>query len=201
MSSSTELDELDKIAEEVRRCTLCPLWRSRTNTVPGEGNHRAEVMLIGEGPGEDEDLQGRPFVGRSGKLLTEALKEAGWSREDVFITNVVKCRPPDNREPTPEERSICSDRYLRKQIEAINPRLIILLGAVAVKTLLGIGSVTAVRGKAFEKHGRKYFCTYHPAAALYNPANKTTFFKDIQRAKELADSLKPFYKQRTLDEG
>lgn len=191
---------LDAIAEEIRSCRLCPLWRGRRNAVPGEGNPRAELMFIGEGPGEEEDLQGRPFVGRSGKLLTEALEKAGIRREDVYITNVVKCRPPENREPTPEERKICTNNYLFRQIEAVNPRLIVLLGSVAVQTLLGISSVTAVRGKAFEKRGRRFFCTYHPAAALYNPGNKETFFNDIKQARELLESLKPFDKQKTLFE-
>lgn len=168
--------------------------------MPGEGNPRAELMFIGEGPGEEEDMQGRPFVGRSGKLLTEALEKAGIRREDVYITNVVKCRPPENREPTPEERKICTNNYLFRQIETVNPRLIVLLGSVAVQTLLGISSVTAVRGKAFEKRGRRFFCTYHPAAALYNPGNKETFFNDIKQARELLESLKPFDKQKTLFE-
>ncbi|MCS7137696.1 MAG: uracil-DNA glycosylase, partial [Candidatus Caldarchaeum sp.] len=123
---------MDAVADEVRGCRLCPLWMSRRNAVPGEGNPNAEVMFIGEGPGEDEDLQGRPFVGRSGKLLTEALEKAGIRREDVFITNVVKCRPPGNREPTPEETSVCTKNYLFRQIELVNPRLIVLLGSVAV---------------------------------------------------------------------
>lgn len=191
---------LDAIAEEVRACRLCPLWRGRRNAVPGEGNPRAELMFIGEGPGEEEDLQGRPFVGRSGRLLTEALEKAGIRREDVFITNVVKCRPPENREPTPEERQTCTNKYLFRQIEAVNPRLIVLLGSVAVQTLLGISSVTAVRGKAFEKMGRRFFCTYHPAAALYNPGNRETFFSDIKKARELLESLRPFDKQKTLFE-
>lgn len=189
------------VAEEVRGCRLCPLWRSRRNAVPGEGNPKAEVMFVGEGPGEEEDLQGRPFVGRSGKLLTEALEKAGWRREEVFITNVVKCRPPVNREPEPEESSVCVSHYLRRQIDAVNPRLIVLLGAVAVRTLLGVASVTAVRGKAYEKMGRRFFCTFHPAAALYNPGNRDVFFADILRAKELAESLRAFPRQSRLDEG
>jgi len=193
------MSALEFLASQIRECRLCPLWKSRTNPVPGEGNPHAEIMIVGEGPGEEEDLQGRPFVGRSGRLLTEALRQAGLNREDVFITNVVKCRPPNNREPTPEERTTCINNYLLKQIEAVNPRVILLLGSVAVQSLLGIGSVTAVRGKTFEKKGRVYFCTFHPAAALYNPNNKSIFFRDIQSAKELNDSLKSFVKQRRLD--
>ncbi|MCS6783583.1 MAG: uracil-DNA glycosylase [Candidatus Caldarchaeum sp.] len=191
-------DVLAGVADEVRRCVLCPLHRGRLNAVPGEGRADAEIMFIGEGPGEDEDLQGRPFVGRSGKLLTEALEAAGLRREDVFITNVVKCRPPGNREPTPEERNICTKSYLFRQIDAVNPRLIVLLGSVAVQTLLNISSVTAVRGRAFEKGGRRFFVTFHPAAALYNPANRDIFFHDIKKAKELADSLKSFPRQSRL---
>jgi len=190
---------LEEVAEEVRRCRLCPLWKDRRNVVPGEGNPSAEIMVVGEGPGEEEDLQGRPFVGRAGKLLNEALSNAGLRREDVYITNIVKCRPPGNREPTPEESKICVERYLRRQIEAVNPRVVLLLGAVAVKNMLGIGSVTAVRGKAFTKGGHVFFCTFHPAAALYNPGNKPVFFKDIAAAKEMAESLRSFPRQRTLD--
>ncbi|MEM2114417.1 MAG: uracil-DNA glycosylase [Candidatus Caldarchaeum sp.] len=191
---------LEEIAEEIRRCNLCPLWRGRTNAVPGEGNQQAEVMIVGEGPGEEEDLQGRPFVGRSGRLLTEAMEKAGLRREEVYITNVVKCRPPENREPSPEERSTCVGKYLFRQMEAVKPRMVLLLGSVAVQTLLGKPSITAVRGRAFEKDGIVYFCTYHPAAALYNPANKTTFFKDLEKAKTLLNDLKAFAKQKTLDE-
>jgi DNA polymerase len=190
---------LEEIAGEVRVCRLCPLWERRRNAVPGEGNPSAEIMVVGEGPGEEEDLQGRPFVGRAGRLLTEALANAGLRREDVFITNVVKCRPPGNREPTPEESKICVEKYLRRQMEAVNPRVVLLLGAVAVKTLLGIGSVTAVRGRAFTKGGRVFFCTFHPAAALYNPGNKPVFFKDVAAARELAESLRGFPRQKTLD--
>ncbi len=196
---SVLMDELEEIALQIRSCRLCPLWANRRNAVPGEGNPRAEIMIVGEGPGEDEDLQGRPFVGRSGRLLTEALENAGIKREEVFITNVVKCRPPQNREPTPEERAICSAKYLYKQMDVVKPRLVLLLGAVAVQTVLGKGSVTAVRGKAFEKNGRVFFCTFHPAAVLYNPANKTVFFQDIAKAKELATDLRAFTKQQTLD--
>ncbi|MCS7138205.1 MAG: uracil-DNA glycosylase [Candidatus Caldarchaeum sp.] len=194
------MSSLEEVAEEIRLCRLCPLWRSRTNTVPGEGRRDAEVMVVGEGPGEEEDAQGRPFVGRSGRLLTEALEKAGLRREEVFITNVVKCRPPDNREPLPEERETCVSTYLYRQMAAVKPRMVILLGSVAVQTLLGKPSVSSVRGKAFEKDDVVYFCTYHPAAALYNPANKTTFFKDIEKAKQLLESLKAFKKQKTLDD-
>jgi uracil-DNA glycosylase family 4 len=181
---------LEEVAEEVRGCRLCPLWEGRRNAVPGEGNPSAEIMIVGEGPGEEEDLQGRPFVGRAGRLLTQALAHAGLRREDVYITNVVKCRPPGNREPTPEESKVCVEKYLRRQMEAVNPRVVLLLGTVAVRSLLGIGSVMAVRGKSITKGGRVFFCTIHPAAALYNPASRPLLFKDVAAAKGLAESLR-----------
>lgn len=155
---------LQEIAEKIKSCTFCPLSKNRTNAVPGDGPSKADIMIIGEGPGEDEDEQGRPFFGRAGKLLTQALESAGLKREEVFITNVVKCRPPENREPTIVERDTCMNNYLYKQIELVNPKVICLLGSVAVQALLGKRSVTAVRGKVFEKMVRVFFSTIHPAA-------------------------------------
>lgn len=171
-------DSLEIIADEVRECTLCKLCESRTNAVPGEGSSFAKIMFIGEAPGRNEDEQGRPFVGAAGKLLTEALQEAGLSREDVFITNVVKCRPPNNRVPMEEERSACRP-YLERQIKLINPRIICILGRTAYESLLGGGSITSNRGKLIRHGNRFYFLTVHPAAVIYNPELKSLFKKDI----------------------
>lgn len=171
-------DTLEIIADEVRKCTLCKLSEGRTNAVPGEGSNFARIMFIGEAPGRSEDEQGRPFVGAAGKLLTEALQEAGLSREDVFITNVVKCRPPNNRVPTEEERVTCRP-YLERQIKLINPRIICILGRTAYESLLGGGSITSNRGRLVRHDNRFYFLTVHPAAVIYNPELKSIFKKDI----------------------
>jgi DNA polymerase len=166
---------LEIIADEVRKCILCRLSEGRTNAVPGEGNGFAKIMFIGEAPGRSEDQQGRPFVGAAGKLLTEALQEAGLSREDVFITNIVKCRPPNNRVPKEEERSACKP-YLERQIALINPRIICILGRTAYESLLEGGSITSNRGRLVS---RFYFLTVHPAAIIYNPELKTVFKNDL----------------------
>ncbi|MFQ5951630.1 MAG: uracil-DNA glycosylase [Candidatus Geothermarchaeales archaeon] len=165
---------LGKIAREVRECTLCPLARGRTNAVPGEGSGRAGLVFIGEGPGAEEDAQGRPFVGRAGKLLDEALEAAGLRRKHVYITNVVKCRPPGNRPPRVGERKACVDAHLHRQLEVLKPRVICLLGNTAVQALLGRRALKEVLGRALEHGGHVFFATYHPAAALYNPQLKET---------------------------
>jgi len=169
---------LEIIADEVRKCTLCRLSEGRTNAVPGEGNGFAKIMFIGEAPGRSEDQQGRPFVGAAGKLLTEALQEAGLSREDVFITNIVKCRPPNNRVPKEEERNACRP-YLERQIALINPKIICILGRTAYESLLEGGSITSNRGRLVKHDKRFYFLTVHPAAIIYNPELKTVFRSDL----------------------
>jgi len=171
-------DTLDIIADEVRKCMLCKLSEGRTNAVPGEGSSFAKIMFIGEAPGRSEDEQGRPFVGAAGKLLTEALQEAGLSREDVFITNIVKCRPPNNRVPAEEERSACRP-YLERQIKLINPKIICILGRTAYESILEGSSITSNRGKLVMHNNRFYFLTIHPAAVIYNPELKSIFKKDI----------------------
>ena len=192
-------EELEKIASEILVCVKCPLHKNRTNAVPGEGNPRAEVMFIGEAPGAEEDKQGRPFVGAAGKLLTEALTRAGLSRDEVFITNIVKCRPPKNRVPTEEERQACIP-YLRRQLETIKPKIVCLLGRTPLETLIGPYSISRMRGRVVEKNGHRFFLTYHPAAAIYNPALKELFFQDIQRVKELLDESRGKERKTSLDE-
>lgn len=190
-------DTLEIIADQVRKCTLCRLCEGRKNAVPGEGSSHAKLMFIGEAPGRNEDAQGRPFVGAAGKLLTEALREAGLSREDVFITNVVKCRPPDNRVPTDQERSACRP-YLERQIRIINPKIICILGRTAYEALLKGGSITANRGKLLSYERRYYFLTVHPAAVIYNPQLKTAFKKDIVKLVYLLRELES--KKGTMEE-
>lgn len=169
---------MEIIAEEVRKCTLCRLSEGRNNAVPGEGSSFAKIMFIGEAPGRSEDEQGRPFVGAAGKLLTEALQEAGLSREDVFITNIVKCKPPNNRVPREDERSACRP-YLERQIALINPMIICILGRTAYESLLEGRSITSNRGRLVKHGNRFYFLTVHPAAIIYNPELKTIFKNDL----------------------
>lgn len=178
------MTNLQTIAREVRTCTLCPLARGRTNAVPGEGPASARLMFVGEAPGQEEDIQGKPFVGQAGKVLNETLLAVGIQRSEVFITNVVKCRPPHNRMPTKHEIRSCVSAHLHRQIHVLNPRLICLLGGTAVKALLGPDRLGAVRGRLIVKD-RRYFATYHPAAARRNPAWRKLFQTDISQLKSL----------------
>jgi DNA polymerase len=152
--------------------------------VPGDGPASARLIFIGEAPGQEEDAQGKPFVGQAGNVLNETLLSAGIQRSEVFLTNVVKCRPPHNRVPTKNEIDSCVTAHLHRQIQALNPRLICLLGGTAVKALLGPGRLAAVRGRLIVKE-RRYFATYHPAAARRNPAWRKLFQTDISQLKNL----------------
>jgi uracil-DNA glycosylase family 4 len=158
-------DPLAQVAQEIALCTRCGLHKTRQKAVPGEGPVNARIMLIGEAPGREEDLQGRPFVGRSGRILDEILAEAGFRRKELFITSVVKCRPPNNRMPKNLEQETCLSSHTRRQMQIISPKIICLLGGVAAKALLGITRVSEKRGHIFEKEGYRFFLTYHPAAA------------------------------------
>lgn len=178
-------DSLEKVAEEVMGCPNCKLARTRKNAVPGEGQLAAKVMFVGEAPGRSEDEKGRPFVGAAGKILDEMLAKAGISRSQVFITNVVKCRPPSNRVPEDEEVKACTP-YLERQIALIRPRIICILGRTAYSSILGGGSITANRGKIIEKGGQRYFLTIHPAAAIYNRSMLALLEADLKKlAKEV----------------
>jgi len=158
---------LEKLATGIRVCTACPLCQSRTLAVPGEGKPNAAVMIIGEGPGSSEDRTGRPFVGNAGRYLDHILEGTEFDRSDFFITNIVKCRPPSNRTPKTNEIETCTSLYLNKQIELINPKLVLLLGGVAVKKMLGAKNVEEARGRIMERNGRKYLASYHPAVRFY----------------------------------
>jgi uracil-DNA glycosylase len=180
-------DSLEKIAAEVRGCPLCKLARTRKNAVPGEGQLAAKIMFIGEAPGRSEDEKGRPFVGAAGRILDDMLKKAGIERSQVFITNVVKCRPPGNRVPE-EDESVACRPYLDRQIALIQPKVICILGRTAYSSLLGGSSITANRGKIVEKAGQKYFLTIHPAAAIYNRSLLSVLEADLKKlAKEIKD--------------
>ena len=174
-------DTLLKIREEIGDCTRCKLHMGRNKIVFGDGSPKAELVFIGEGPGADEDYQGLPFVGRAGKLLTQMIEAMGLQRRDVYICNVVKCRPPENRAPEPDEVNTCSP-YLLRQIDVIRPKVIVCLGAVAAKTLLETTrGISQFRGQWLEWRGRKLLATYHPAYLLRNPNAKGEVWKDLQK--------------------
>ena len=177
---------LDAIAAEVAVCTLCPLSKGRTKAVPGEGHPETEVVFVGEGPGYNEDREGRPFVGQAGGLLNELLKAIGWRREEVYITNVVKCRPPGNRDPSPDEAARC-EPFLQRQIELVSPKLILVVGRVAAQALLDTeASLASLRGRvhAYYAGGRRIpvVVTYHPAYLLRKPEDKAKAWVDLQLA-------------------
>ena len=173
------MDNLDDVARAVRNCTDCPLHHGRTNAVPGEGSPTAELMFIGEGPGFHEDRQGRPFVGPAGQLLEGLLASIGTNRDQVFIANMVKCRPPDNRDPQPAEISACS-KYLDRQIELVNPKIIVTLGRFSLGRFFPGESITRARGRLRQKDGRLIFPVMHPAAALRRPELRSTMVQDFR---------------------
>ncbi len=176
------LPPLEKVRIKAGKCSACRLAAKRTNMVFGEGNPNADIMFIGEGPGEDEDLSGRPFVGKAGQLLTKII-ENGMKipREQVYIANIVKCRPPANRDPMPDEAQCCIG-FLKEQIKIVNPKVLILLGKVAMKNLLGIeSSMSKAREMTYEYEGIKVFVTYHPSALLRNEAYKRPVWEDIKK--------------------
>lgn len=180
---------LAKLNELICSCTRCALGFTRKSFVFGKGDPKADIMLVGEGPGAEEDLKGEPFVGRAGELLTKILAAINFTREEVFIANIVKCRPPGNRTPLNDEIDTCFP-YLKKQIELINPKLILCLGATATFGLLKKKeSLTNMRGKVFEFGKAKVMVTYHPAALLRNPNWKKGCWEDVQQFKKLYDEM------------
>ncbi|MGZ6298969.1 MAG: uracil-DNA glycosylase family protein [Candidatus Limnocylindria bacterium] len=170
---------LTAIAAEVSGCTRCPLHVGRTQTVPGEGNPLSDVLLVGEGPGAREDATGRPFVGPAGQLLDELLRSIGWEREHVFIANVVKCRPPGNRDPEPDEINACRP-YLDRQEAALDPAVIVTLGRHSLRRYLPDARIGEVHGRLRRSGGRFVFPMYHPAAALHQSSLRETLFADIR---------------------
>ena len=173
-------DNWEQLEEDNKQCKKCRLCQTRTNVVFGTGNKNADIMFIGEGPGADEDMQGEPFVGKAGKLMNMAFDTLGLKRKDVYIANIVKCRPPSNRNPEDDEAIACLN-YLRNQVILVKPKIIVLLGSVALKNVLGKEyGITASRGKWIEKKGILYLPTWHPAALLRDENKKIDFIKDLK---------------------
>ena len=174
------LKSIDAIRKNVITCTKCDLCKDRTNAVPGKGSKNSKIIFIGEAPGRSEDKVGEPFVGVAGKKLSIALEYAGISRDSVYITNVVKCRPPKNRIPKQEERDSCS-QYLKSEIELIKPKIICIMGNTAYNSLLSGNNITKNRGKIVNRDGKQYFLTVHPAAAIYNQDLLEMLKKDMKK--------------------
>ena len=180
---------LETIRQDVIQCTKCDLCKTRTNSVPGKGNFDSDVIFVGEAPGRNEDSKGEPFVGVAGKKLSLALENAGISRDEVYITNTVKCRPPKNRVPSTIERETCQE-YLQKEIEIIQPKIICVLGNTAFGSILGGTEITKFRGKVGRKGKQLYFITIHPAATIYNQELIKVLKEDIKKLFELIRELK-----------
>lgn len=190
ISDLSKYSTLSEFDNAINQCTKCVLCESRNKFVFGAGNPNADLMLVGEAPGADEDKNGVPFVGRSGKLLDKILAAIDISREDVFIANILKCRPPENRDPLASEVDKC-EPYLKRQIELINPKVILALGRIAGQTLLRTkDSLTKLRQKEHNYHGKILMVTYHPAALLRNPNWKRPTWEDVQKVKKIYEGLK-----------
>ncbi|MBT6397589.1 MAG: uracil-DNA glycosylase [Nitrosopumilus sp.] len=181
--------EIQKIKLQVTKCTKCELSETRNNSVPGKGNYKADVIFVGEAPGKNEDVHGEPFIGIAGKKLTMVLESAGVTREEVYITNIVKCRPPKNRVPTTDERNTCQN-YLEKEIEIIKPKIICILGNTAFNSLLNGNEITKFRGKIAKKNNQLYFLSVHPAATIYNQKLISVLKKDMRKLFKLTKELK-----------
>ena len=194
------MHNLDSIAENVRECQKCELCETRIKAVPGKGNFDADVIFVGEAPGRNEDIHGEPFVGAAGKRLDMILEDTGIDRKDVYITNIVKCRPPKNRVPSKKEEESCND-FIKQEIEIINPKIICVMGNTAYGTLLDGKEITKNHGKIVEKDGRKFFVTFHPAATIYNQKLVEELKEDFRKlAKFLETKDEPKqYEERRCD--
>jgi len=182
-------DNWEELERSIENCQKCKLCKNRKNIVFGVGNREADIMFIGEGPGADEDEQGEPFVGKAGKLMNMAFTALGMKRENIYIANIVKCRPPSNRNPEQDEEQACLN-YLRNQVILVKPKIIVLLGSVALKNILGPEyGITASRGKWIEKKGIYYMPTWHPAALLRDETKKIDFINDLKLVLEKESSL------------
>lgn len=184
MSSEQRLQE---IREEITKCQRCPLAKGRLNAVPGEGPAKVDVMFIGEAPGFHENKQGKPFVGQAGQFLDELIQAAGVDRDQVYITNVVKCRPPNNRDPLPEELEACQV-YLDEQIKLLQPEVIVTLGRISMAKYVTGGRISAIHGRTHNVNGQKVVTMYHPAAALHQPALRPVLLEDFSRLKKFISS-------------
>ncbi|MFQ6085785.1 MAG: uracil-DNA glycosylase [Candidatus Bathyarchaeia archaeon] len=176
--------ELERLTREIRSCLLCDLSKTRNKAVPGEGRIDARIMFVGQAPGREEDSQGRPFVGRAGRFLNGLLSEIGVKREDVYITSVVKCYPPRNRLPRKGEIEACRP-YLSRQLELIDPEIVVLLGGVAVETLLGMSGLKGAVGRTLRRGGRRLFVTYHPAAGMRFPRIRRAMEEHFEQLRVL----------------
>lgn len=194
-------ETLNQISEQVAACVKCDLHHSRKNVVPGEGPPDSKIMFIGEGPGFHENEQGRPFVGAAGKFLEELLASIALTREQVYIGNVVKCRPPGNRDPQPEELQACSD-YLERQVQAINPKVIVTLGRFSLQRYLPNAKISEVHGRAVRVKGRLICPMYHPAAALHQPSLRGTVEQDFLKLPQMIAQAgdAPDYVEETHEE-
>ena len=181
--------KLENIRQQVTKCTKCDLSKTRNKSVPGKGNFKADVIFVGEAPGKNEDVEGEPFIGIAGKKLSMALENAGITRDEVYITNIVKCRPPKNRVPTTTERNTCQN-YLEKEIEIIKPKIICILGNTAFNSILNGNEITKFRGKIARKNNQLYFLTIHPAATIYNQKLIKMLKKDMKKLFKLTKELK-----------
>ena len=180
----------EELEKSIKNCNKCKLCNGRKNIVFGTGNKNAKIMFIGEGPGADEDIQGEPFVGKAGQLMNKAFEALGIERNNVYIANIVKCRPPQNRNPEKDEAEACMD-YLRNQVILVKPKIIVLLGSVALKNILGEEyGITNSRGKWIEKREIWYMPTFHPAALLRDDSKKIDFWRDLKLVKEKLEELK-----------
>lgn len=183
-------DNWEELEQSIVNCNKCKLCTNRTNIVFGVGNKEADIMMIGEGPGADEDKQGEPFVGKAGQLMNKALTGLGIKREELYIANIVKCRPPSNRVPEQDEAEACLN-YLRNQVVLVKPKIIVLLGSTALKNILGKEySITAMRGKWIEQKGIYYMPTWHPAALLRDENKKIEFWNDLKEVRKKEDELR-----------
>ena len=184
------MNRFEELTKRIKKCTDCPLSRTRTNAVPGDGPSSADIMMIGEGPGFHEDRQGLPFVGPAGRFLNELITSSGLKREDVFITNVVKCRPPNNRDPMPGEIQACR-KHLDEQIEIINPKVIVTLGRFSMARFIPGQTIGRVRAKARQVEGRTIYPMYHPAAALHNGSLRSVIEDDFRAIPSLVEQALP----------
>ena len=183
-------DNWEELEQSIVNCNKCKLCTNRTNIVCGVGNKEADIMMIGEGPGADEDKQGEPFVGKAGQLMNKALTGLGIKREELYIANIVKCRPPSNRVPEQDEAEACLN-YLRNQVILVKPKIIVLLGSTALKNILGKEySITAMRGKRIEQKGIYYMPTWHPAALLRDENKKIEFWNDLKEVRKKEEELR-----------
>ena len=178
---------LREIRQEISTCQLCQLAKERLNAVPGEGPSKVDIMFIGEAPGFHENRQGKPFVGQAGQFLDELLQAAGVNRDQVYITNVVKCRPPNNRDPLPEELKACQ-RYLDEQIALLDPQVIVTLGRISMAKFINDGRISAIHGRTHNVGNRKVVTMYHPAAALHQPNLRQTLIEDFARLKRFINT-------------